>query len=106
MTGVNNHLMKIWKLTFEIVDPRVHSEYYCQHGTHPATHPGTIPDEHWNPVERMVTKEEDVAAMVDQCLNLMDQASAGELVRNPRLFVASVDPHWAEIVDVLRPEAV
>lgn len=105
LTKVNNALMKIWKLTFEIVDPREHSEYYCEHGSHPATDPATIPDEHWTPVERLITKEEDVAALADQYLNLIDQASEGELVRNPRFFTATINPHWAEIVDVLRPEA-
>lgn len=84
--------MRMYKVTFELVNPIAHPEYYCGHGCgeHPATDPVTIPDEHWKLVES--PGDEDGAR--SQFQGLVQQIGEGELIRNPRLWAAEVD--WVE----------
>ncbi len=91
--------MKILRLTFELVTP-MHAEtrkYYCACGEHPATDPATIPDEHWDGVERIgEPTAASAASIVDQYNNLLQQVEDGELIRNVKLWVAT-EPQWTEI---------
>jgi hypothetical protein len=82
------------KVTFEIVHPLDHPEYYCaHHGEHPATDPATIPDEHWRSVE---STKDSPGLLIDQYAGLLEQIRDGELIRNVRIWHAQ-DPAWTEI---------
>lgn len=81
--------MKMLKVSFELVSPVEHREYYCRHGEHPATDPATIPDEHWKYVERVGND------VYDQYRGLCTQVADGELIRNVKLWEAEV--HWVEL---------
>lgn len=92
----------IYKVTFEIVSPIAHPEYYCRgHGEHPVADPPSIPDEHWRSCER----EGSLSSVLDQYNALMRQVKEGEFVRNVKFWTApepvwqAVDPWQASAAD-------
>lgn len=94
----------IYKVSFEIVSPVSHPEHYCTgHGSHPATHPRDVPDEHWHPVER----EGDLSAIREQYRGLLELQAIqpAQFVRNVKFWTASApvwqetDPNDSEVVE-------
>jgi hypothetical protein len=85
--------VKIYKVSFELVNAVKHPDYYCGHGCgeHPATDVRSIPDEDWSYVER----EGDLSSVADQAVNLLKQIREGELIRNVKVWEAD-EPVWTE----------
>jgi hypothetical protein len=86
--------VKIYKVSFELVNAVKHPDYYCGHGCgeHPATDASTIPDEHWSYVEN---RSDDLDEVADQAVNLLKQIRDGELIRKVKLWQAD-EPEWSE----------
>lgn len=95
--SVNNPLMEIWKLTYEMVNPLTHPQYHKRHssGTAPALPARLVPDEHWVHVECVVTREEDKLSLIDQYGAVTQRAADGELVRKPRIW--KCDAVWIPV---------
>lgn len=104
MNTENNGLPRITekvamlRLTFQIVDPRQHSQYYCEtHRQHPCTDPATVPDEHWKTIDKQVVADDQGREQIyDQYRGLVEMIPDGELVRNPRVWAATVT--WEQIL--------
>jgi hypothetical protein len=84
--------VKIYKVSFELVNAHKHPQYYCGHGDQPATDVSRIPDEHWTYVENGSDEWDDV---VDQATSLLEQIAQGELIRNVKVWEADA-PVWTE----------
>lgn len=100
---LKNVLVKILKVSFELVNPIGNSQFYCGCGEHPASDPATIPDEHWSTAERAgEPTTEGRQSVLDQYRNLLQQIREGELIRNVRLWETE-EPVWTEValIDLL-----
>lgn len=76
---------KIYKVTFEMVDPRTHPQVMCRCGKHPIIDVADVPEEFWKPVTG--------SGEFDQYTGLLELVEKGELIRNPQMWIADA-PAW------------
>ncbi len=108
---LNNDLVDMLKLTFEMVDPRLAMNHWFFNGSFFTVDPRTLPDQHWSPVStQSEPTEQSRASMLDQYQQLREWEIGGtEPIRNVRIFSAP-EPQWTELseeelLSLIRPEA-
>ncbi len=98
MSVLNNELVKILKVSFEMVDPQWAENAELFDGERFLPDRRRVPDEHWHTVTSMsTTKPDSVISVLDQYRTLTLWETEGtEPVRNVRLFQAE-EPVWTEV---------
>lgn len=76
-----------WRVSFELVNPISHPQFYRGERVTPGVTAATVPDECWTPVSRETDSEDDAR---NQYQGLIQLIAEGDLVRNVRLETSTV----------------